>query len=84
MLLGALLAPPILGGFVYLLQSTGPYAALYVWAFLLAVSLLFMTIYPSVIAPLFNKFDPLPEGELRCGVPASACVSFQCWCFQCQ
>ena len=66
LLLGALLAPPILAGFVYLLQSTGPYAALYVWVFLLAVSLLFMTIYPTFIAPLFNKFDPLPEGELRC------------------
>ncbi|CAN6273328.1 unnamed protein product [Urochloa humidicola] len=29
------------------------------------LALLTMTIYPIVIAPLFNKFTPLPEGALR-------------------
>ncbi len=65
LLLGLVIAPPILAGFVYLLQTTGKFVALYVWAFVLVISLVFMTIYPTVIAPLFNKFDPLPEGELR-------------------
>ncbi|XP_051145144.1 CAAX prenyl protease 1 homolog isoform X2 [Andrographis paniculata] len=43
----------------------GPYLALYLWAFMLVVSLVMMTIYPVLIAPLFNKFTPLPEGGLR-------------------
>ena len=42
-------------------QVGGPYLALYLWAFLLLVSLFFMSIYPTLIAPLFNKYDPLPE-----------------------
>lgn len=24
-----------------------------------------VTLYPTLIAPLFNKFEPLPEGDLR-------------------
>ncbi|GJN21846.1 hypothetical protein PR202_gb09365 [Eleusine coracana subsp. coracana] len=43
----------------------GPYLALYLWGFMFALALLMMTIYPVVIAPLFNKFTPLPEGVLR-------------------
>lgn len=39
------------------------------WFFLgvayIAVSLLISIIYPLFIAPLFNKFTPLPEGELK-------------------
>jgi STE24 endopeptidase len=29
------------------------------------VSLFFLTIYPVAIAPLFNKYELLPEGSLR-------------------
>ncbi|MCF0241275.1 MAG: M48 family metallopeptidase [Treponema sp.] len=34
-------------------------------AVLIAFILLAQIIYPKFIAPLFNKFEPLPEGELR-------------------
>ena len=43
------------------MQVGGAYLALYLWGFMLALSLFFMTIYPTVIAPLFNKFETLPE-----------------------
>ncbi|BFI43046.1 STE24 endopeptidase [Marchantia polymorpha subsp. ruderalis] len=43
----------------------GPYLALYLWGFMLVLSLGMMAIYPVLIARLFNKFTPLPEGELR-------------------
>jgi hypothetical protein len=33
--------------------------AIYLWAFMLVVSLVMMTIYPILIAPLFNKFTPV-------------------------
>ncbi|KRY14016.1 CAAX prenyl protease 1 -like protein, partial [Trichinella patagoniensis] len=39
--------------------------ALPVIAVLIAIIKLLLTIYPEYIAPLFNKYTPLPEGELR-------------------
>lgn len=31
----------------------------------MAMTFFLMTIYPEVIAPLFDKYTPLPDGELR-------------------
>lgn len=64
MLLGLLFVPPLVAGFTLLLQRASPWAALHLWAFLLAVSLLVLSLYPAVAA-LFNKFEPLQEGSLR-------------------
>ncbi|GAX75985.1 hypothetical protein CEUSTIGMA_g3428.t1 [Chlamydomonas eustigma] len=64
-LLGSVMVPPIVVGITYILQIGGAWLALYLWGFMLALSLFFMTIYPTVIAPLFNKFETLPEGSLR-------------------
>ncbi|KAB5569395.1 hypothetical protein DKX38_003188 [Salix brachista] len=50
---------------ICLQQKGGPYLAIYLWAFMFVLSLVMMTLYPVLIAPLFNKFTPLPEGELR-------------------
>jgi STE24 endopeptidase len=36
--------------------------------FIAVVLVVMMTIYPNFIAPLFNKFEPLPEGELRTAI----------------
>lgn len=41
------------------LQKGGPYLAIYLWGFMLILSLVMMTIYPVLIAPLFNKFTPV-------------------------
>ena len=35
------------------------------WAVVVGFSLLMMIVYPRVIAPLFNDFEPIEEGELR-------------------
>lgn len=56
---------PILSAVLGLIKWGGPYFWLYLWVFLLCVTLLMVTIYPTLIAPLFNKFEPLPEGDLR-------------------
>ncbi len=39
----------------------------WLWAFIIffCFQLLMMIVYPQFIMPLFNKFEPLPEGELR-------------------
>lgn len=68
MALGFVFVPPIVGGVTYILQRSSPYIALYLWGFMLAVALFMMTIYPTVIQPLFNKFAPLEEGSLRWGL----------------
>ncbi|KAL9141985.1 hypothetical protein ABFS82_14G140000 [Erythranthe guttata] len=59
------IGPPILAAIIIIVQKGGPYLAIYLWAFMLIISLVMMTIYPVLIAPLFNKFTPLPEGDLR-------------------
>lgn len=63
--LGLALGPPIIAGFVWILLNSGQYLVAYVWVFLLAIQLLALTLYPTIIAPLFNKFTPLEPGKLR-------------------
>jgi hypothetical protein len=40
-------------------QIGGLYVAIYLWGFMFVLAILMMTIYPIVIAPLFNKFTPV-------------------------
>lgn len=63
--LGIVIGPPIVAAIIWIAQKGGPYLAIYLWCFMLVLSLVMMTIYPILIAPLFNKFTPLPDGELR-------------------
>jgi Zn-dependent protease with chaperone function len=66
--LTVLLVPAILSAIICILRSASPYMALYLWAFVVALQLIIMTIYPTLIAPLFNKYAPLEEGSLRTGI----------------
>ncbi|XP_043218075.1 CAAX prenyl protease 1 homolog [Amphibalanus amphitrite] len=63
---------PIVAMIVYIVQAGGDYFFLYLWAFCFVVLLFLMTIYPEFIAPLFDKYTPLPEGELRDMIEALA------------
>ncbi|XP_016506684.1 CAAX prenyl protease 1 homolog [Nicotiana tabacum] len=62
--LAIVIGPPIVAAIIFIVQKGGPYLAIYLWGFMLVLSLVMMTLYPILIAPLFNKFTPLPEGEL--------------------
>ncbi|MCE1185588.1 MAG: M48 family metallopeptidase [Zoogloea sp.] len=64
-LVSAAIGLPLLAAVLWLMDAMGERWWLYVWAFWLAFNLLAMLIYPTFIAPLFNKFQPLPEGELK-------------------
>ncbi|KAL4421809.1 hypothetical protein ABPG77_001598 [Micractinium sp. CCAP 211/92] len=76
-LLGLLLLPPVVAGFTAILQRASPWVGLQLWAFLLALALFMITIYPTAIAPLFNKFMPLEEGPLRQSIESlAASLSF--------
>ncbi len=65
LLLGAIIGVPLLYAAIYLMGVTGALWWLWVWLLWLGVSLLLMWAFPKWIAPLFNKFEPLPEGRLK-------------------
>lgn len=68
LLLTAVISAPLIPAVVYIVRMGGPYFFLYLWAFLFVVSLLMMTLYPTLIAPLFNTFKRLEEGEIKAGI----------------
>ncbi|KAK4559310.1 hypothetical protein RGQ29_008508 [Quercus rubra] len=60
-----LLGAPIVAAAIGIVQNGGSYLVIYFWLFSLLGSVATTTLYPRFIAPLFNKFTPLPNGELR-------------------
>ena len=71
-LLTFVLAPPILSGFLAIIQRTGNQFFFYLWAFAAGLQVFMITIYPIAILPLFNKLSPLQEGKLKDGVESLA------------
>lgn len=69
-LLGLAIGTPVLLAVLWLMGAMGPYWWLYVWLFWSAFNLLIMFVYPTWIAPLFNKFSPLEEGEMKSRIEA--------------
>ena len=63
--LGALLGIPLVFFVLWLMAKMGEAWWLYVWLTWAAFNLLAATIYPTLIAPLFNKFSPLEDVLLR-------------------
>jgi len=68
--IGAALGLPLAAAALWLMRSAGQAWWLWVWALWIAFSLFVMWLYPSVIAPLFNRFEPLPPGPVRARVEA--------------
>uniref|UniRef100_A0A3Q2U188 CAAX prenyl protease n=1 Tax=Fundulus heteroclitus TaxID=8078 RepID=A0A3Q2U188_FUNHE len=59
---------PVTSLLLYIIKIGGDYFFIYAWLFTLIVSLVLVTIYADYIAPLFDKFTPLPEGELKTAI----------------
>lgn len=70
--LSAVLGLPLLYGVYAFMAYTGRWWWVWLFAFLTAVQVVLMWLYPTLIAPLFNRFTPLPAGELRERVQALA------------
>ncbi len=68
LLLSLLIGTPLLGGVLWFFEETGPMAWLWAWGGITAVSLLLQYVAPTWIMPLFNKFVPLDEGELKSAI----------------
>jgi STE24 endopeptidase len=64
-MLGLAIGVPILLLVLWLMARMGERWWLYVWLTWIAFNLLMLVIYPTLIAPLFNKFTPLAEATLK-------------------
>ena len=69
-LLGAVIGLPLLFGVLWLMERMGINWWLYVWGVWVAFNLLLLFLYPSFIAPLFNKFQPLQDASLKARIEA--------------
>lgn len=63
--LGALLGGPILALIFWLYQGSGDYWWLWAFAAVFGFEFLMAAVYPTLLAPIFNKFIPLPDGSLK-------------------
>lgn len=64
-LVGAVIMLPLALLVLWIMQVSGRWWWLWAWAGLTGFSLAMMVVYPLVIAPVFNKFRPLPDGEVK-------------------
>jgi STE24 endopeptidase len=69
-LIGAAVGLPVLLAVLWLMARMGSYWWLYVWLFWMGFNLLVLLIYPTLIAPLFNKFTPLADAAMKARIEA--------------
>ncbi len=62
---GALIGLPIAALILWLMGAAGAMWWLWAWAAWVAFNLAILVLYPTVIAPLFNKFQPLADESLK-------------------
>lgn len=63
--LGAVIGAPVILAVLWLMGQMGNLWWLYVWLFWCTFNLLILFIYPTWIAPIFNKFSPLEDAALK-------------------
>lgn len=66
--IGQIISIPLTSIAVYIVQSGSDMFIVWLWVFSGVMILLLVTIYPAVIAPLFDKYNPLPDGPLRTSI----------------
>ena len=65
LLLSALIGIPFITLVIWMMGATGPWWWLWVWGVWMGFNLLALLIYPTLIAPLFNKFQPLDDPDVK-------------------
>ena len=63
--IGVALGAPLLALVLWLMQASGSLWWLYAWFVWMAFNLLLLWLFPTFIAPLFNKFQPLADTRLK-------------------
>ena len=69
-LMGALIGLPIAALILWVMGATGSGWWLWAWGVWMGFNLLLLLIYPTFIAPMFNKFQPLEDETLKARVTA--------------
>ena len=64
-LIGAVIGLPLIWVVLTLMEKSGDLWWLYAWIVFSAFQLAMLVLYPTVIAPLFNKFTPLADASLQ-------------------
>ncbi|MBP9707917.1 MAG: M48 family metallopeptidase [Oligoflexales bacterium] len=72
LVIGVLLGGAILALLLWIIENTGSYWWLYAWLAMTGFSLLTVWLYPTFLAPLFNKFSPLSDGDLKSQIESLA------------
>jgi STE24 endopeptidase len=65
LVLGLVIGVPFLLVILWLMDAMGRYWWIWAFVFISGFQLLMIVIFPTFIAPWFNKYEPLKEGELR-------------------
>lgn len=65
LVLGAVIGLPLVALVVWMMGATGPWWWLWVWGVWMGFNLLMLLVYPTWIAPLFNKFQPLKDPDIQ-------------------
>lgn len=68
--LGIAIGTPVMIAVLWMMAQRGNYWWLYVWLFWCGFNLLILFIYPTWIAPIFNKFTPLNDAPLKARIEA--------------
>jgi STE24 endopeptidase len=68
--IGVAIGLPIAAVILWLMGAAGSYWWLWAWSFWMGFNLLLLVVYPTFIAPLFNKFKPLEDETLKNRVTA--------------
>lgn len=69
-IVGLILGAPLLFAALWLMHGAGSYWWLYLWIVWSVFNLLMLAIYPTFIAPMFNKFSPLADASLKARIEA--------------
>ena len=69
-LVGGLIGLPVVALVLWLMGAAGPTWWLWAWGVWMGFNLLLLVLYPTLIAPLFNKFEPLQDESLKARVNA--------------
>lgn len=64
-LVAVVLGLPLVLAVLWLMQAMGAFWWLWVWGVWVGFSVVMLAVYPTFIAPLFNKFSPMEDGDLR-------------------
>ena len=65
LVIGTLIGAPMLWLILWIMGTAGSQWWLWAWGTWVAFNLLLMVVYPLVIAPMFNKFEPLSDESVK-------------------